>query len=62
MVTQVIVRGRGLDLAAMMTWEDKVTFALLRSIFQGPVRITHELPTDTWHVDLDSGEEIDKAK
>lgn len=52
MATRVIVRGRGLDLAAMMTYEQLVSFELLRSIFRCPMRIAHERNTDTWHVDL----------
>lgn len=57
MATRVIVRGRGIDIAAMMTWEIPVTFELLRSTFQCPMKIMHERNTDTWHVDLVGGEE-----
>lgn len=52
MATRVIVRGRGIDLAAMMTWESPVSFDLLRDVFRCPMRITHERTTDTWHVEL----------
>lgn len=58
MLSRVIVRGRSLDLAAMMTYEQPVTFELLRSIFHCPMRITHERNTGTWYVDLDAGEPL----
>lgn len=58
MATRVIVRGRGLDLAAMMTSEQPVTFELLRSIFQGRMNITHERSTDTWHIDRNPDKHI----
>lgn len=52
MATRVIVYGRGIHLAAMMTWETPVSFELLRDVFRCPLRITHERNTDTWHVEL----------
>jgi hypothetical protein len=61
MATRVIVRGRGIDIAAMMTWETPVSFELLRETFQGPMKIMHERNTDTWHVDLAGGEELESV-
>ena len=61
MATRVIVRGGGLDLAAMMTYEQPVSFELLRSIFACPMKIMHERNTDTWHVDLAGGEELESV-